>query len=116
MNPLSLLSGLAGPAIVVAAVAAAFGFGFYKGDVHRGQIDGAAGAQEQIVFLQKQVAARDAAAKQDAAQAAADQAALTAQVEKANAIIAKIPPGGVCLTGDDVNGLRKFWNAGHRKH
>lgn len=113
---MSLLSPLIGPAIAVSVVIGAFGLGFYKGDVHRGQVDGAAGAKEQIEFVQKQMAARDAAAKADAEQAALDHDELAAQVEKANAIIAKIPTGGVCLTSSDVGGLRKFWNANNRKH
>jgi hypothetical protein len=113
---LSLLTGsLMGPAIAIAAVAAAFGFGFYKGDVHRGQVDGTAGAQRQIEFLQKQVAARDAAAKADAAAASAGQTDLADQLERANAAIKKFGPGA-CLDSADVGRLRHFWNLKHGKN
>lgn len=112
----SAASNLLVPALVVGAFVGAFGLGFYKGDVHRGTVDGAAGAKAQIEFMQRQITARDAAAKSDAEQAALDHDALTAQVEKANAIIKQIPAGGVCLTGPDVSGLRKYWNAGRGRH
>lgn len=121
MNPLLILQFLDTPEGKFAAklgagvvtLAIVFGTGFYKGDRHRAKLDGADAAQAKIEFLQRQLDARDAAAKQEATQARADNAALAADLEQAKNAQAKISTGP-CLDGNDVERVRSIWRAGKR--
>lgn len=99
----------------VVAVGVSYGAGFYKGDKYRATLDAGKGEQEQIDLLQREIAARDAAAKQDASQSQADRDTLAAQLERANAAITSTPPGP-CLDSDDVKRLRSIWAGRHGKH
>jgi outer membrane murein-binding lipoprotein Lpp len=90
------------------AILIAGGVGFYKGDHYRAGVDDAAGARARIEFLQKQVDARDAAAKEDAARAAADAVTTTTTETKTDDAI-KGTSTAVCLDGNDANQLRALW-------
>jgi hypothetical protein len=118
---LAVLSFLASPlgrlVGVAALVAAAGAAGFVKGDQLRARLDDAAGARAKIEFLQKQVDARDAAAKEDAARADADRATTTGSEDQTNAAI-KGTSTAVCLDGNDADRLRALWGKSvplHRK-
>jgi hypothetical protein len=106
----------AGLAVFVLAAGFSYGAGFWRGDGYRAKIDGAAEARARIELLNKEIAAANAAASEDAAQAASENAALAAQLEQANAAV-KATTSGVCLDGPDVGRLRSIWNGTpKRKH
>lgn len=114
----AFLSSTAGRFLAVVAGIAmaagiAYGTGYVKGSHNRAALDAAAGAKAQIEFLQRQIAARDAAAEEDAASAAADKAALAKELETANAAISATSTGP-CLDSDDVKRLRTLWANQHR--
>lgn len=92
------------------AVALVFGAGFYKGDTHRAAVDGTAGAKSKVEFLQRQLAARDEAAKKDAAQAKADLEAMAANLEASTHAQSQATPG-TCVSGIDAASLRALWLA-----
>lgn len=97
------------------ALAVAFATGFVKGDEYRAGVDDARGARAKIEFLQKQLEAHEAAAKWQAEQAQADNAALTAQLEEAKNAQAQVSVGP-CLDSGDVERLRKLWPVRAPKH
>lgn len=107
-----LLSSLGGVVARVAACGLAlvvtFGVGFLEGDKHRAEVDNAAGAQAQIEFQKREIAARDESAAQDTAQADTDAANDASDTEKGNAIKNSISVGA-CFTDADVSSLRNLW-------
>lgn len=96
-------------------VGGAYTYGHHKGVVYQTTLDAGKGEQEQIDLLQREIAARDAAAKADAAQSQADRDTLSAQLERANAAVNSVSTGP-CLDSADVKRLRAIWSGRHGKH
>lgn len=86
------------------AVLIAGGVGYSKGDAHRAGID----AAQQAAFVQKQIAARDAADKANALLVADDEANATKTQEKTDDAI-KGTSAATCLDGHDADQLRALW-------
>lgn len=105
-SPLARFAALVGTGAL--AVLIAGGVGFYKGDHYRAGIDDAKGAAARIEFLQRQIDARDAAAKEDAARADADKAAATVSENQTHDAIASTSTA-TCLDGHDADQLRALW-------
>lgn len=105
-SPLGRFAALMGTSAL--AVLIAGGVGFYKGDHYRAGIDDAAGAKVRIEFLQRQIDASQAAAKEDAARVAADKTTTTATEDRTHDAIASTSTA-TCLDGNDADQLRALW-------
>lgn len=92
------------------AVLIAGGVGYHKGEAYRAGID----AAQQAAFVQKQIVARDAADKVNAALVVEDTATTTKTQEHTDEAI-KATSGATCLDGNDADQLRGLWKPNGRK-
>lgn len=106
-SPLGRAAAFAG--VSALAILTAGGVGFVKGDRYRAGIDTAA----QAAFVQKQIAARDAADKVNAAIAIEDAATTTKTQEQTNEAV-RGTSTAVCLDGNDADKLRSLWDHGRK--